>query len=256
MNASALLNRSRTSAIRLPFRAFSLAILGVAALSLCACVTSTRERHYYAAADVDDGRPVLKFYRITIKARSVNINSTYNAGFYDADGLRALFGEPTTDGATDAASPGYFRLVTTESGPIAVEQPSLFAVMYGADAQALARQVEDFANSKETGDQMARLLGAAVAGDLYAEVEEVEAENVDLRARKAIARSRLEEIAQRLESGEAVDTPQVQALLREAAAVLATAAGSPVGLPQFPGASSPEGSLLLFDRLAQGALQP
>jgi len=250
------LNRPRASSIRLPLQLLSSALACAAAFVLCACVTSTRARHYFAAADVDDGRPVLKFYRITIRARSVNINSTYNAGFYDADGLRALFGEPTADGATKAGSPGYYRLVPTESGAFAVEQPSLFAVMYGADAQAIARQVEDFANSKETGDQMARLLGAAVAGDLYAEVEEVEAENVDLRARKAIARGRLEEIARRLEAGEATDTPRIQALLREAAAVLATAAGSPIGLPELPGSSSPEGTLLLFDPLTQGALQP
>ena len=144
------------------------------------CAYTQYQRHYFTGADIEASDPEIKFYRTTIHAKSRNTNSHIHMGMHDANAVRQLYGalpDPSVDSSAGMAGSGprQFRWnEATRSWQIVDDQ--VFTVIYGADATAIANQIGMFAQSLEDGDAMARLMGAAVYGDLYEEVKALEAE--------------------------------------------------------------------------------
>ncbi|MCL4694026.1 MAG: hypothetical protein KJ060_16125 [Candidatus Hydrogenedentes bacterium] len=148
-------------------------MLPLAFLVLVGCQTKAQQQLYFAATDLDDSDPRLKFYRITIKGKSRNMNSHLETGFYDASAVRGLYGE-VSDAGKPAPDTGTYRLVRQNDGWELAGNNTLFTIFYGTDANALAQAVNNFATSESAGLRMGQLLGAAVMGDKYLDAQEVE----------------------------------------------------------------------------------
>src|SRR6185295_4892854 len=70
-----------------------LSLVFAATVVLTGCTSTQSTRFHVAVADVDVPDPELKFYRVTIRAKSSNVKATLHTGFYDANAVRQLYGE-------------------------------------------------------------------------------------------------------------------------------------------------------------------
>ena len=153
----------------------------------CASTHSSMRLHV-AVADVDSANPEIKFYRVTIDAKSSNKKATLQTGYYDADAVRQLFGEVKKKDVASASSPrsgGHSFVFDVTSGnwrPL--EESELFTIIFGADAKSLAAEIDLTASSNETGEEMGRLLAAAAGGGAF--VEAVAAEKISAEQRNKV----------------------------------------------------------------------
>jgi hypothetical protein len=136
---------------------------------------SASTQYYFAAADLnapgDD--PELTFYRVTFDANSFLEKATLTQGFYDAEALHQLFGEvkkPSEgESAADPENAADNGTETVKSGEYTLQfDPKLgtwrvvdhrdrFTIVYGANADKMAKQVQAFADSDEIGTQLGQI---------------------------------------------------------------------------------------------------
>lgn len=134
-------------------------------------------RYYFATADLDDesGTPRLTYYRVTVTGHSVNVKSSFQTGFYDAEALHQLFGEVKKPESTTrpAYSTGSYQLKFNEASRTweLVNNNERFTLIYGANADALAQQVQLFADSDDAGKQFARLIATAAGGKAFSDAQ-------------------------------------------------------------------------------------
>ena len=217
------------------------------------------------AVKVDDVK--LKFYRVTIKGWSINSNAELLTGVYPVKPLHDLFGEVTrpeekkkdnVDDA-DAAAPatksttsvrkeviGDGRRDATPSEPDQdvmlfecnkelgrlrlIPQDARFTIFYGANADAIADQVKQFADADDTGTLMARLLlSASGAGEqkLAADAADKTSANLSKALSDEIP-SELEKQAATIKptDAEAARTSQVNAALASVSQAILKSLGS------------------------------
>lgn len=197
-------------------------ILVYVLLCLSGCATHQKSTLYFAAADLNNTNPDLKFYRLTINTCAMQSKTQLQAGFYDANAVRMLNGEklvgdtevfkqeplplpkqetpkaetptPVTpkDGSAGAASsPEKQSAATANAGAAQSSQPpstptqpivfldpktgtqrtvepdKVFTIVFGANADELAKQIEAFYSGSELGDKMGNLMAAAMYGNEY-----------------------------------------------------------------------------------------
>lgn len=213
---------------------WGIAMLGCAFV-LSGCITSQHDELIFAAADLDDPNPDLKFYRVKIDARAVNNETNLQTGFFDADAVRGLYGEvPVTRSDADpflgtgvASQQLFFDSGTGKWEPVENE---VFTVVYGADASVMASQIQDFATALNTGDTLGRLLGAAVAGDLYADTRDATQKNAANKEAMALTAGQLDDIASGVGATPVAATAQAELL--KAATTVAKALAKLSGIPQ------------------------
>ncbi|MFA6245112.1 MAG: hypothetical protein WC655_29485 [Candidatus Hydrogenedentales bacterium] len=63
---------------------------------------------------------------------------------------------------------------------------SLYAIFYGSNADAMAKTVQDFADSEQLGNCLGQLLGAAVYGDNFAEAQQADELAAQIKAENAV----------------------------------------------------------------------
>ncbi len=185
-----------------------IGFLAVVAVLAAGCMTMQTQRVYFAAADLNDNNPCpsLKFYRATIKAKAMNKKTHYQSGFYNANAVRELFSEvsfPTQGTPVSTTNPGAYSLAfDAKTGTWqVVGKDSLFTVFFGADANALATQVEAFAKADEDGLLLGRLMVAATVGDDYRAAQSAEDAAEEARARAATQAKLLEACVAKLDQG-------------------------------------------------------
>lgn len=168
-------------------RCLSIAALAVAFLA-AGCGSTQRMRLHVAVADVDDPNPTIKFYRVNIRARSSNVKTDLQTGYYDANAVRKLYGEvkkPAEPGTAPSKVGTHQFVYNGRNGrwePMSEDQ--LFTVVFGADAKAIAAEIKTFAESDQTGQQMARLIAAAAGRDVF--IEAVAAEQLESQQRAKV----------------------------------------------------------------------
>lgn len=157
------------------------------ALLLAGCGSTQKLRLHLAIAEVDRPNPEVKFYRVNIRARASNVKTSFETGYYDANALRELYGEVKKPAQATAPPPGLgthqfvFNPRTGQWDSLAENQ--LFTVVFGADAKAIAAEIKTFAESDQTGQQMARLIGAASGREYYIEAVAAERGQTEQKAR-------------------------------------------------------------------------
>lgn len=153
---------------------------------------SASTQYYFAAANLDDAtkKPKVTFYRVTFEGSSFGAKSSLQQGFYDANALHELFGEvkkpdPPGKGSTNATSsagagkkqaagvaaapPAPRETVSTASGTYqlmydfdteqwTVTNQERFTIMYGANADEMANQIQLFAKNDKLGQQLGNIL--------------------------------------------------------------------------------------------------
>lgn len=144
---------------------------------------------HVAVADIDSPDPEVKFYRITIRAKSSNVKTDLQTGYFDANAVRRLYGEVKKP-AESASAPSkagthsfYYNSRKKQWEPANDDQ--LFTVVFGADAKAIAAEIKTFAESDETGQQIARLMAAAAGREYY--IDAVAAEQVSSQEKAKVA---------------------------------------------------------------------
>jgi hypothetical protein len=178
-------------------RAVFTALVALLSISGCSGVSTS---HYFAVADLDaPGGTELTFYRVVVKANSVFTTSQYTAGFFSADALHQLFGEvqkpesPAKSDSPKKSDPlssnsegpkktdssitkpagvipaGTLQLACDVRGNCKVDGGAndRFTVIYGANADAIAEQIRLFADSDNTGKQIAALFAASAGADAF-----------------------------------------------------------------------------------------
>ena len=175
--------------------------LGIPGIAGCFGVS---QEHYFAVADLNSPDRELTFYRVKISATSRLTTSQYTSGFYDADALHQLFGQvknvgavtpppaemPTPNNGTPPPAPSVTASAatvktrtTTSSSPsagslqiecdrfrncrLAGGANDRFTVIYGAKADAVAQQIQSFADSEGAGKQIAALLAASTSAEVF-----------------------------------------------------------------------------------------
>jgi hypothetical protein len=182
---------------------------------------------------VDVDKVDLKFYRVTVTGWSMNSTTELLSGIYPAKPLHELFGEvnrpksfpnPTTTqpsgeapgsggeagtatGATDHARAEHRPDVVNcqqEFGRLQLIPPnSRFTIFYGANAEAMADQVTQFADAEETGALMGRLLLAASgAGEKQAAAKSAQDEAARLDTVLVDVATSLEEQAKTIDTSD------------------------------------------------------
>jgi hypothetical protein len=203
--------------------------LGLALLS--ACSTHQRNQFYLAVADADDPSPTpsVKMYRITIDARSNNVKAHLQTGFYNANAVRRLFGQVESDAnappSTTAAGTTEFLLDPATHRWSTVDPEELFTIVYGADASAIATQIQAFAQSDDTGKQLGSLLAAASGRDKFINAVAAENKANDARDTTAKLRDAFTKAADELENSAAPTPKDVQDRLVDLANQAAKAQG-------------------------------
>lgn len=174
-----------------------------AALLFCGCSSTQSMRFHVAVADIDSPNPDLKFYRVTIRAKSSNVKASLQTGFFDANAVRQLYGQVEKREVESAASAKVgshqfiFDPATGHWRPI--EESELFTVVFGADAKAIATEIKMFAESDQTGEQFGRLLAAAAGGDSF--VDSIAAERISTDQKAEV-----QQLAQALKTKSTTDT--------------------------------------------------
>lgn len=236
--------------------ALLLGIACLAGLGLAGCASRQFEQHIFAATELEGQNPVVKFYRISIKAKARNMKTSYQAGFYDADAVRSLFGEvrKQEDESGTLQQAGTLTLELEGNRWSVVNQDTLFTIVYGADATAIATQIQAFANSDANAAAFSRLLGAVIAGDAFLEIDEVKAESLDLATKKKIAAERLNTLAATLDGGE-TPAEELEQELRTTAVLLANIVGPTAGIPRIPDAADAAALRAFIERITDALLQ-
>lgn len=198
----------------------------LATIGLLAGCTSVSMKHYFASADFDDKSGGLTFYRMKVEGSSFLVTSTFQSGFYDAEALHQLFGEVRKPEGAATTGSGTLQLkYDPVQGTLErLGENQRFTMIYGANADAIADQIQAFASSEVDGQRIARLLAAGLGGDLL-QSSAATAQGVERtqRAAQALA-AKLNEILAGLPNA---DTPaKVRALLLQAAQEAARRAGS------------------------------
>ncbi len=202
------------------------------ALLVLGCQTATTQRMYFAAVNVDEDNPTVKFYRISINAKARNLTADYRAGFYNATAVRELYGEVPPPGTSQPPD------ATTNAGQFMVAydpatkqwqsiNDSLFTIFYGANSKAMGEAVSIFAKNQKSGEQFGKLLASAVGGDAYQDSLDAEAQIAQEKANSAAISELLKESAKKIESAtgkQAVDQEKLKF-----AKILGTYLGIPSG---------------------------
>jgi len=172
------------------------ALLAVPLLST-GCGSTQRMRLHVAVADVDDPNPAIKFYRVNIRARSSNVKTDLQTGYYDANAVRQLYGEvkKPAEISNVPSKVGTHQFVYNSKNQRweAMNDDQLFTVVFGADAKAIAAEIRTFAESDQTGQQMALLIAAAAGQDLLVEAVAAEQLEAEQRAKVKALNAALEE---------------------------------------------------------------
>lgn len=164
----------------------------VACLLLAGCATSQEMQIHLAAANVDrdDANPTVKFYRLTIKGSSTNTKSNLETGFYDAAALRTLYGDVGKEGiaGTTDRSVGSIMLRYDKDNKTWQGLPSneLFTIIYGADADSIAKAVSTYGKSQKVGEALGRLIARSAGDDQSKEAVAAEQTQADT-AKDAVA---------------------------------------------------------------------
>lgn len=225
-------------------------VLALIALTTSGCQTSTFAQHYFAAVDLDSGRPTLQLYRVTVNAKSTLVTSSYHAGFFDAEALQELFGvvAKAPDGARAQGGSSTPRQQLLKVSPATgrwevVKSNERFTVVYGTNADALAQQIQTFADSGQAGDEIARLLSAAVGGSTAAGAVAAEQSLATSRLRSADLVKKLRDVASKLDSAKPQDEARKkllealqQALISVGSAAVLDTANLDTGFTQGEGA--------------------
>jgi|GEM_PF-7014738 len=135
--------------------------------------TQSEMRYHFAAVDLDAEKPMLEFYRVTIKGDAGNSKADLQTGYYDAKALHQLFGEVSSKAAgdkvkTNTSSGTQVGTIVLQIDPASgeyrvVNQDERFTVVWGANADALAQQIGAFADAETSGEAIGGLI-AQVAG--------------------------------------------------------------------------------------------
>jgi hypothetical protein len=188
--------------------------------------TSASMRHYFASANADDPAGQLTFYRVKVDGRSFLVTSTFQSGFYDAGALHRLFGEvkKPESGETTRSATLQLRYDPVRGTLERVGPDERLTFIYGANADAIADQVQAFATSDADGQRVARLLAAGLGGDVL-EGSAASAESLERTQRAARAlTAKLGEILAAVPDADTQD--KVRTLLLQAAQEAARRAGS------------------------------
>lgn len=184
----------------------------ILSLSLIGCITSHYQRFYFAAADLDETYPELKFYRITIRGKARNVQADLHTGWYDVATLQDLYGQAPQwkdrpkDRAPEGA--GQYQLIydpASQSWSF-VDNNKRFTVIYGADASALAGQARLFGESQQNAQGFERLFAAVAGGQAHIQAIEDEQEAADLRAQVSSTAKNLNALAAKIESDDSLTT--------------------------------------------------
>jgi hypothetical protein len=171
----------------------AMLVCGASGLTGC---QSAQTQYIFATADLDDHSPTpkLTFYRVKFDGSARNVKASYQAGFYDADALRQLFGEVSkpSDAAKEVRKnpTGSYLLRYDEETKkwVVVDDGQRFTIMYGANSDAMASQVQAFADSDDVGKQMGSLLAASAGAGTFQAAEQVKQKvKVETDANKALS---------------------------------------------------------------------
>lgn len=168
-------------------------LCGAAGMTGC---QSAKTQYIFATADLDDrsSTPKLTFYRVKFDGEARNVKASYQAGFYDAEALRQLFGEVSKPADTTAEVHQFptgtylLRYDEVTRSWIVVDDGQRFTILYGANSDAMAAQVQAFADGSDLGKQMGALLAASASGSKFQEVEQFKQKlKVETDANKALS---------------------------------------------------------------------
>ena len=146
-----------------------VACLMVTMIASSGCTTSTM-RSYFASIDLDSTDPKgpeISFYRVSVRGSSFLVKSSFQSGFYDAEALHVLFGEVKKPEPAPAGRAGVLELTynATKRTWESLNDKDRFTIVYGTNADAIAQQIQLFADSADAGKQIGALLSAAATGD-------------------------------------------------------------------------------------------
>ena len=176
----------------LKHQALSTMLVLVGFVFFTGCAMRSENRIHLAVADVDSTNSTLKFYRVTVKAKSSNKNAALQTGFFDANAVRDLFGEvkkPETSnesvsikGGSSIGSYSFRYDPATERWEL-IPPNHLFTILFGADAKALAQVIKTYASSDETGVLLGRLLAGTSNNEVAVEAISAEQMSEQMRAK-------------------------------------------------------------------------
>jgi len=163
-------------------RSFGRYFIAAAVATFAMSCTSTQKNTiYYAAVDVDDDKePAVTLYRLKIRGESSMVGATMQSGFYDANAVRALYGEVKREEGKDYAagsSIGQISVVREGNSWRLVPANELFTIVYGADAKAIAQVIRATVEADDFGTKLGGLLAAAVNPTAVADARRREIES-------------------------------------------------------------------------------
>ena len=145
---------------------FLFTVLAAFLCSTIGCKSSTTSTTYFAVVDLDDSNAEMEYYRVKVKAKARNSQTLYQAGMYDAAALHDLYGSMSTPNQLMKANDSE----ETTSNSELVQNDFLdkrFTVIFGANADAIVRQMQLASENTTMGNSFGRLLEASVSGDLF-----------------------------------------------------------------------------------------
>jgi hypothetical protein len=174
---------------------------------------------YFATVDLDGGLEgyELDYYRVTVNARGANSKTLYQAGYFDAATLHDLYGTmPTALGlmANDTSA---------TSTTTALDQR--FTVIYGANADAIVRQMNLASENATLGTAFGRLLATSAVGDLYEDRVRATLQTDAAKKQNLAVAAVLEETANAVEA--AADAEAVRTAIVKGANSISIAIGKP-----------------------------
>lgn len=229
-------------------------------LMLTGCTTKQAMRFHLAVANIDSPNPDLKFYRVTIQTKASNVKSDLQTGFYDANAVRQLYGNVSSNAAAFAAGSrqdgsrvGMHQfLFNPETRQwVAVPENELFTVAYGANAKAVVDTIKAYNSADVAGQQFASVLAAAAGRDVYMAAISAEELRKDERAKLSALTSQLKDLSDNANKLEATNTTpkQAGALVVQAMQATAQQLGSAVTLDPNDLAGSVQKAQQLLDVL-------
>lgn len=219
---------------RIPIVRTLLLLAFVTSMVLTGCTSTNHQRFYFAAAEVDNPeQTALKFYRVNIKAKSANKNLKLHTGFYDANAVRQLYGNvpnPDAKGTEFTSTSGPRQLYFNEgTGSWEVLDDQLFTIVFGADADALAEQVQAFVNADTDGKLLGSLMAAAVNGDQIVKANVAESSLQKKQSKDKLLSEAVKGIAAGLKDNP--NKAEAEKALQEAIRLVSAAIGAESGIP-------------------------
>jgi len=134
--------------------------------------SAVREQHHFAeysksaGPELANAKPAA-FYRLTVKGNVRGAGARYVSGFYDEDAMdlyfneikpktRDLFSQPKTEGVDTSANGGAKGATEVLS---AKPTDGAYMLVLSSHAKAVVQAIGNFAQAKDTADQIAALLG-------------------------------------------------------------------------------------------------